>query len=172
MDVRSVPCWLLVADIVNSTKLTIDLPPDKLSRVVGQWLAQCKETIEQCGGRINQFLGDGFLAFWYDGEGIEVNVDKAIRALADFQSQEPLAFRFVVHLGSVMVGGIAVGEEESLSGGEMHFVFRMEKLAGSLGELRLVSEEARKRLESLVRAKRVGRHRLQGFTGNFQFYAL
>jgi class 3 adenylate cyclase len=143
-----------------------------LSRVIGQWLAQCKEAIEQCGGRINQFLGDGFLAFWYDGEGVEAEVDKAIRALAHFQSQDTLAFRFVVHLGSVMVGGIAVGEEESLSGGEMHFVFRMEKLAGSLGELRLVSEEARKRLAPLVRARGVGRHRLQGFSGNFHFYTL
>lgn len=171
MDVRSLPCWLLVADIINSTKLTTELPPDELARVVGQWLAECKETIEQRSGRINQFLGDGFFAFWQDREEMEMEVEKAIQALRRLQLEHLPAFRFVLHLGHVMLGGMAVGEEESLTGGEVHFVFRMEKLAGSLGELRLLSEPARNRLASMVQTKSIKRHRLQGFERKFAFYA-
>src|SRR5262245_6000119 len=54
MDVRSVQCWLLVADIVDSTRLATELPLEEAPRVIGQWLRECKEAIERCGGRINQ----------------------------------------------------------------------------------------------------------------------
>ena len=41
--------------------------------------------------------------------------------------------------------------EESLMGGEVNLVFRLEKLAGSLGEPCCVSETARTKLHGLVR---------------------
>ena len=75
IDVRWAKCWLLVADIINSSKLVAELPADTLPRVTGQWLAQCKEAIEMHGGCINQFLGDGFFAFWHDHERMGADID-------------------------------------------------------------------------------------------------
>jgi hypothetical protein len=43
-------------------------------------------------------------------------------------------FRVVIHLEPVAVGGVASMGEESLIGKEVNFIFRLEKLAGSLGE--------------------------------------
>src|SRR5207247_5136728 len=63
-DHRAAKCWLLVADIIGSTRLVKELPPDELPLMTGLWVAECKQTIEMHGGRINQFLGDGFLAYW------------------------------------------------------------------------------------------------------------
>ena len=170
-NVRVAKCWLLVADIVDSSKLIADLSADTLPLVTGRWLAQCKELIEASGGRINQFLGDGFFAFWHDREGVEGNIDQALRSLRELQAQSRPVFRVVAHFGSVMLGGISIGEEERISGGEVHFVFRMEKLAGALGEPRLLSEAARGRLAKLVEAWDAGRHSLHGFDGEFRFYA-
>jgi class 3 adenylate cyclase len=171
IDVRWAKCWLLVADIINSSKLVAELPADTLPLVTGQWLAQCKEAIEMHGGRINQFLGDGFFAFWHDHERMASDIEKAHQALRQLQADGRPPFRFVTHWGAVMLGGVSVGEEQRISGSEVHFIFRMEKLAGSLGEARLLSEPARKRLPTGVEVRDVGRHPLHGFEGQFGFYA-
>jgi class 3 adenylate cyclase len=169
-EIRSINCWLLMADIIDSTRLIQSMPPDEIPVIIGQWLAECKQTIEECGGGINKFLGDGFLAFWYEREHTEIFIHRALQALLRLQMQSRPRFRVVVHYGQIFLGGASLGEE-SLSGREVHMVSRMEKLAGSLGEPRLLSEAAWGRLAALVEAKSVGQHALTGFDGNFSFYS-
>jgi len=170
-DIRSAKCWLLVADIIGSTRLVKELPPDELPLLTGLWVAECKQTIEMHGGRINQFLGDGFFAYWHDRERIEISVSAALQTLHRLQDKARPPFRLAAHLGQVMIGGVSVGEEERISGREVHFAFRAEKLASKLGESRLLSETAWARLAALVEAREAGRHPLQGFDGEFDFYA-
>jgi pSer/pThr/pTyr-binding forkhead associated (FHA) protein len=170
-DIKLDRCWLLVADIVESTRLVNELSPDELPLVTGRWVSECKQTIESTGGRINQFMGDGFFAYWRDRERVEVNVHEALEALRRLQEQARPVFRFAVHLGQVAFGGVSVGEEERISGSEVHFVFRQEKLCASLGEARLLSEAAWGRLAVLLTARDVGLHSLSGFDGQFRFYA-
>jgi adenylate cyclase len=170
-DIRPVKCWLLVADILDSTRLVRELPPDELPLVTGQWVAECKQVIEGQGGRINQFMGDGFFAYWHDRERAEVAIEQALQALRRLQDQARPGFRLVVHLGPVTLGGVSVGEEERISGSAVHFVFRMEKLAGQLGEIRLLSGAAWERLAALVQAREVGRHTLPGFEDPVPFHA-
>lgn len=67
-----------------------------------------------------------------------------------------------------MGGGASMGEE-CLSGPEVNFVFRMEKLAGSLKLSSLMSEAADKRFGGRVRSEPAGRHPLSGFDGTFAF---
>jgi class 3 adenylate cyclase len=169
-DIKLESCWLLVADIIDSSRLVQEIPPDELPLVTGQWLSECKLTIEAAGGRINQFMGDGFFAFWRDRARVEQNVHTAIEALRRMQEQARPKFRFVVHFGKVAIGGVSVGEEERISGSEVHFVFRVEKLCGRLGETRLMSEAAWERLSALVTTREVGRHSLSGLDGQFLFY--
>jgi len=169
-EIKLETCWLLVADIIDSTRLVQELPQDELPLVTGQWVSECKQTIESSGGRINQFMGDGFFACWHDHERIEVNIHLALEALRRLQEQSRPEFRFAVHLGKVALGGVSVGEEERISGSEVHFVFREEKLCAILGESRLLSEAAQGRLAALVQAREVGRHPLGGFDGQFLFY--
>jgi class 3 adenylate cyclase len=59
--------------------------------------------------------------------------------------------------------------EESLLGPEVNFVFRMEKLAGSLGIACLLSMVCREKLGALVETKPVGRHEVKGFDGEHEF---
>ncbi|MEW5788670.1 MAG: adenylate/guanylate cyclase domain-containing protein [Pseudomonadota bacterium] len=170
-DVRPVHCWLLVADIIGSTHLASSLPAGELPVLTGRWLKACRKHIEAGGGRINQFMGDGYFAYWRDAEGKEQDIAKCVQALREMQACTPPAFRFVLHLAPVVFGGVAIGEEERISGSEVHFVFRMEKLAGRLSAPCLFSTPAAQRLASLVPSRDVGSHSLQGFETGFNFHA-
>jgi class 3 adenylate cyclase len=87
-------------------------------------------------------------------------------ALGEFkrlQEARSPAFRLVIHHGQVVLGGRASLGEESLSGKEVNFVFRMEKLAGQLRLARLVSEPARRLLADALVTTAAGAHALPGF---------
>jgi len=170
-DIRGVKCWLLVADIIGSTRLIKELPPDEVPVMTGRWLAECKQTIEEHGGSINQFFGDGFFAYWRDHERAPVAVAAALQALRRLQEQARPGFRIVAHYGDVIIGGLSLGEEERISGEEVHYTFRMEKLAGKLGEVRLLSKTAWERLAALVEARAVGDHAVPGFETKVPMYA-
>jgi len=133
-EIETVPCWLLVADIRGFTPLSRQLPSQDLDVFVGAWILSCKEIIENQHGIINKYLGDGFLAYWREADTTPEEVVAVISALKELQRKEGPAFRLVVHFGAVDIGGVASMGEESLMGGEMNLVFRLEKLAGSLGE--------------------------------------
>jgi class 3 adenylate cyclase len=168
-DIRGVECWLLVADIAGSTELTRKLPAEEAPRVTGLWLAQCKQVIEDDAGAINKFLGDGFLAYWSGGKDAAVQVAKAVKALTALQEEGTPRFRIVLHHGKVFVGGGASMGEESLLGNEVNFVFRMEKLASSLGQLRLMSASAAAIITPHISLGEELRHGLHGFEGEFTF---
>lgn len=171
-DVRMIDCWMLVADIINSTHLVNELAPGELPLVTGRWLHACREIIEASGGRINQFMGDGFFAFWRDKPDMDHAIVSCIQAMISLQEHARPQFRFVLHLAPVVFGGIAIGEEERISGSEVHYVFRMEKLAGSLGAVTLVSDAVRERLGAVVATREMGMHPLQGFDSEYPFYTL
>lgn len=169
-DVRMVNAWLLVADIIDSTQLISHLAQDELPLVTGKWLSSCRDIIESCGGRINQFMGDGFFAYWRDHPGREVDIVRAMQALRQQQLESHPAFRLVIHLAPVVLGGVAIGEEERISGGEVHLVFRMEKLAGRLEVACLLSEPVMTRLADRLPTQDVGSHLLPGFKDAIGFH--
>ena len=62
--IKTEQLWLLMADIEGFTPLSQKLPGDELAKLVGAWICDCKEVIEQNEGVINKYLGDGFLVYW------------------------------------------------------------------------------------------------------------
>lgn len=169
MDIRTVQTWLLVTDIIGSTRLNQSLTPDELAVLFGRWFHTCREVVEGGGGVINKYLGDGFLAYWPAGAP-GASVVAVLHALRPVQEAGRPAFRMVAHFGRVYLGGAATRGEESLSGPEVNFVFRMEKLAGGLGELRLLSDSARLALPEAMPLQAAGEHELPGFPGRFPFH--
>ena len=95
-----------------------------------------------------------------------------ISALKEFQQKGGPDFRFVVHFGPIAIGGIASMGEESLIGSELNLIFRLEKLAGSLGVSCGLSETAHTKLGELVRTRSLGEFELKGFEGKCAFFAL
>ena len=171
-EVQSVPCWLLVADIRGFTPLSRQMQSEDLDALVGAWIFSCKGIIENQQGIINKYLGDGFLAYWPEAVTSPEDIVAVISALKELQGKKWPEFRFVMHLGAVAVGGVASMGEESLMGREVNLIFRLEKLAGSLGEPCCLSETARGKLHGLVATRLLGEFELKGFEGKCAFFAL
>jgi len=167
----TVPCWLLVVDIEDFTPLSQKLGSDKLATVVGGWVSSCKEAIESHGGSINKYLGDGFLAYWRDEGNEAQSIAATLEDMKVLQSKQEPAFRIALHFGPVVIGGMESMGEESLMGKEVNFVFRMEKLAGSLGILLLTSAAGKEKLDLLVKCEPAGAHELKGFESKHEFYS-
>jgi len=171
-EIESVPCWLLVADIRGFTPLSRQMQSEDLDVLVGAWIFSCKEIIENQHGIINKYLGDGFLAYWPEAAASPEGIAAVISALKELQRNESPAFRVVTHFGPVAIGGVASMGEESLMGREVNLIFRLEKLAGSLGEPCCLSETAHGKLHGLVATRLLGEFELKGFEGKCAFFAL
>ena len=169
-EIENVPCWLLVADICDFAPLSRSMPGEALDILLGEWFSTCKEIIEKHHGSINKYLGDGFLAYWSEAATTPKEITDAIFALKEFQKKKAPSFRVVVHFGSVAIGGIASMGEESLMGKEVNVIFRLEKLAGSLGEECGLSEAAHAKLGDLLPARSLGEHELKGFERKRTFF--
>jgi adenylate cyclase len=171
-DVRALLCWLLIVDVERSTDLAKALPAEELAVLLGRWIRHCKQLIETTGGTVDKYLGDGLLAYWRLAEGDAVALAKVLESLCRLQNQSQPAFRFALHRATVTFGGVATLGQESLSGPEVNFVFRMEKLAGALRRSNLVSEPAAKALQTNLELVPVGEHPVTGFDGAFRFFGL
>lgn len=168
-ETANIPVWLLVADIENFTPLSRSMVSDKLATLVGGWVAACKEVVEEHHGEIDKYLGDGFLAYWHDDEKSVESISAGLEKLKQLQKNEP-RFRLVLHYGLVSSGGMRSMGEESLIGREVIFVFRMEKLAGSLGIHLLASGAAQTKLGTAIPCTPAGSYELKGFEGTFEFF--
>ena len=171
-EIEKILCWLLVADIRGFTPLSQQMWSEDLDLLLGAWIFNCKGIIENEHGIINKYLGDGFLAYWRKTSTTPEKILAVISALKELQRNERPPFRLVVHFGAVAVGGVASMGEESLMGGEVNLIFRLEKLAGSLGEQCCVSETANAKLLGLVATRSLGQFDLKGFEGKYAFFAL
>ncbi len=169
-EIENVLCWLLVADIRNFTPLSQSMESRGLDLLLGDWLSTCKETIEKHHGVINKYLGDGFLAYWLEATTSPDEIADAISAMRQLQQKDGPPFRMVIHFGPVAIGGVASMGEESLMGQEVNLIFRLEKLAGSLGKPCCLSEAAHAKLGELVPARPLGEHELKGFEGKCKFF--
>ena len=169
---RSEVCWLLVADVVGFTRLSQQWNPEELALSVGSWLKESREIVERHGGVVNKYLGDGYLAFWRGGEGIMRRVLAAMEDTEAMRGPGTLPFRTVLHLGSVLFGGGGAMAEESLSGPDVNFVFRLEKLAGNLKHEMLLSESAYREVRDVVDCRCLPqKYTLPGFEGEHALYS-
>ena len=170
-EIENVACWLLVADIRGFTPLSRQMQSEDLDVLLGKWIFACKEIIENHHGIINKYLGDGFLVYWPQAATTAEEIMSVISAFKKLERKEWLKFRFVIHFGAVAIGGVASMGEESLMGSEVNLIFRLERLASSLGEPCALSEAAHRELGNLVPVRSLGEFELKGFEGKCEFFA-
>lgn len=172
LDLKTVPCWLLVLDVERSTELAKSLHPEEVAILMGRWFKHCRQSIETHGGTINKYLGDGLLAYWPAPAGDATALAKTLDSLRQLQRSGSPPFRIVLHCGPVTFGGGASLGEESLSGPEVNFAFRMEKLAAALRQSILVSEPAATALQATAARNPLGEHVVPSFEGRHRFFGL
>jgi adenylate cyclase len=164
IELKKARVWLLVADVKGSTALAHRLSTTELAMTLGKWTGTCKEAVEESGGQINKYLGDGFLAYWpFDKDNVGGILQALDRLRVIRRDSESPPFRVALHHGVVAIGGAGSLGEDSLTGNDVALVFRMEKLAGKLGHDLLVSEAVATVLGDRLPVIDVGIHELQGF---------
>jgi adenylate cyclase len=177
-DDRTVPAsrtsnlWLLIADIEKFTPLSQSMPGDQLAKLVGGWIGSCKEIVEAHDGEINQYLGDGFLAYWPAPDTDASVISSTLRQLSALGGSGPLKFRLIVHHGAVTVDFALSSGKNSLIGQEVNYVFRMEKIAGGMGIHCMATASAAKLLQPHATQKSLGRHELKGFEGDHESFEI
>ncbi|MDX2227304.1 MAG: adenylate/guanylate cyclase domain-containing protein [Verrucomicrobiae bacterium] len=170
--VRNQDTWMLIADIMGFTTLSQTVPGEELPKMVGAWLADCKQIIEDHGGIINKYLGDGFFAYWPAEDDTPVRLSVAMNALFERQKQDKPPFRLVLHFGRVTYGGASAGGEENLMGKELNFAFRMEKVASGLKAPTIFSKAASEVWPEPARMSPLGSHPVPSFQGEFEFFKM
>jgi len=163
-------CWLIIADLIGSTARSQQVAPEVTARENGQWFKQCRELIDTHGGQMNQYLGDGFLAFWESSDSAPSQLREMLSDIHHHQSQQSPAFRFVLHFGLTVIGGVPTLSSLNLHGAAVNFAFRMEKLAGALGVGALLSEAAGQELG--LTPMKVHEAELAGFSGSHRFWQI
>jgi len=169
MSVKTAQCWMLMADIVGSTRLAQQVSAEELPRITGGWFKSCREVIEVHGGHIMKYLGDGFFCYWEAAPDCAAQIRAALAALKPMQDKASPPFRIVVHLGNAALGSVPTMAEMNLHGPEVNFAFRIEKVAGGLGLPVMFTEAANARLG--LETHHVHTCAVEGFSGSFKFFA-
>ena len=71
---------LLFVDVVESTKMGQHLEPDEILEIMDGGLKRLAIPVEQYGGRVTRFMGDGFKAVFGDPVAQENDAEMAVRA--------------------------------------------------------------------------------------------
>lgn len=163
IEVKPVKCWMLLADIINSTALARKHDQAAWASRVGSWTGNCQQIVERHGGAINKYLGDGFLAIWPWQDDQNEQIAGALDALITLQDASDVPFRLAVHAGELITGGGPTLGEDNLTGFELILLFRMEKLAASIEQSTLFSQAAHDGLAGNLSLISVGDHSVPGY---------
>jgi adenylate cyclase len=148
----------LFVDMRGSTQLAEKRLPFDTVFVVNRFLAAVAQAVMECGGRPNQFLGDGMLALFGLGTTAQLACRQALRAAAmisanidelnEFLShdlREPIRFGIGIHGGEVIVGDIGYRDHMVFTalGDPVNVAARLQDMTKSLSCEALISEEVR-----------------------------
>jgi len=167
-QVRPRLCWLLVTDIVGYSTLTEQKGSETTLGWLRTWIADVRPLLENNGGCIQDYIGDAIFAYWPCELTTPAQVMNALQGLEAYRSRSSLPFRVVVHHGSVLFTKAEQGER--LSGQEVNFVFRAEKVAKQYRTLALFSSAAVQSLQLDGRCPLLGESAVDGLSGTYPFF--
>ena len=156
--VDSAVVWF--SDVVNFSRHILNMTPQRTADIVQRFFNAQTQPIQDRGGHIDKFMGDGLMAFWIlpqnetDSAICEAAVaaaEEAVHEVAGISiGDEPLELRVGLHLGLVLSGdfGSASRHQFTLIGPDVNKAARLEELhdvdvtggATHLGTVRLSTE--------------------------------
>lgn len=157
VNARRCEATLLSADLRNFSAFSEARPPEESAALLHFFFVKAQEVIEQHGGRIHEFKGDGLLAIW-DGQN-ETAAAQALRAAQQMQASielpqhpplglEPLALGIGIEQGPVLIGSIGPAQRRThtLLGDTVTITLRIQEMTAELAQPILVGEVAARSL--------------------------
>jgi adenylate cyclase len=148
----------LFVDMRGSTKLAEKRLPFDTVFVVNRFLAAVSQAVIECGGRPNQFVGDGMLALFGLASSAQTACRQAIRATAMISAnidelnqflshdlREPIRFGIGIHGGEVIVGDIGYRDHMVFTalGDPVNVAARLQDMTKTFTCEAIISEEVR-----------------------------
>jgi adenylate cyclase len=147
---------VLVSDVAGFTGIAENMPPRELVRHLGNYFDVLEQAVEDGGGLVDKFVGDGMLAFFNAPHRIPDHPARACEAaLAAQRSLEqlshftdgapPFPTRIGLATGEVLVGNIGTARRLSYTviGDTVNLACRLEMLNKAYGTSILASGEVR-----------------------------
>jgi class 3 adenylate cyclase/predicted ATPase len=164
---------ILFSDLAASTELASRLDPEEMGVLLRAYQACCTTAIEQSGGQITRFSGDGILAYFCYPQAHEDDAERAVRAALCIVRDVPLlrplgdivlSVRIGIATGQVLVGElIGEGESEQIDvvGETPNLAARLQAQAPANGII--ISAGTHRLIEGLFDCASLGTMRLKGF---------
>lgn len=178
-DIETTEAAILFSDIRGWTALNAAHPPKAVLDIANRYFEVMSDAIDNNGGEILKFLGDGVLAL-FPSEGTAGGKVQACRkaisaahaalgiaALADL----PVTFGTGIHYGEVLYGNIGARErlDFTVLGQSVNIASRVEAFCGRLDEPVLMSDTVAQAVGSQMR--HVGEHTLKGVAEPMPLFA-
>lgn len=147
---------VLFADIRGFTKLSENRLPYDTAFLLNRYFSSMGEAIEEAGGYVDKFIGDGVMALFGVNEGYEEacrkSVDAAIRMSKRLELlnqnlaedlDEPLQIGIGIHSGTAIVGEMGYGNTVNLTaiGDVVNIASRLEALTKQYTAQFIISQE-------------------------------
>ena len=178
-DAERRPLTVMFCDLADSTALSTRLDPEDLQDVIRTYQETCTRLVQEYGGYVAKYMGDGILVYFGYPKSLERNAERAVRSgLGIVEAMAGLnrtlgrdkgieiAVRIGIATGMVMVGevvGEGMAQERTVIGEAPNMAARLQGLAGRNG---IILGSLTKELSGDVFAyEDTGAHELKGIAG-------
>ncbi|MEE4188399.1 MAG: adenylate/guanylate cyclase domain-containing protein, partial [Roseobacter sp.] len=174
---------VMFCDLVGSTLISEQMDPEEMTRLLTAYRIACAEVVEQYGGFIGNFMGDGLLIYFGYPQAHEDDPQRAIRAALsiisavknlnkDFAVQDlQLNVRIGINTGLVVAADIGSGEQRekmAIVGDTPNIAARLQSLAepGTV----VIGRRTHRLIEGLFVCEPLGAHKLKGVTAPMEIF--
>lgn len=185
---------VLFADIRGFTRRSAGEEPGRAVDLLNRFLSLAVAAIEEEGGWVNKFLGDGLMALFGAPRPRGNHADLALRASRELMkrlellnrdltlnNQAPLVIGIGIHTGPAVVGciGAVLGDGEgrplmrkefTAIGETVNLSQRLEQLTKTCGGPILISEQTRRQFRESFLLEDLGQHDIPGHGGTLQVF--
>lgn len=186
---KKITATVFFSDLRGFTAMTEFYEPDKVIKILNDYLSMSTKIIDKNGGRVNKYIGDAVMAIFEvpSKHSDIIDSDKAILAALDIQSQFKILMRkwkeeidpnLNLGLGIGLARGVIVsgniGSEERMEhtviGDTVNFASRLCGKAGD-GQV-LIPDDIYKIVEHLVTVDQLAPVEVKGKTGSYNVYSV
>ncbi|HEY2531405.1 MAG TPA: adenylate/guanylate cyclase domain-containing protein [Xanthobacteraceae bacterium] len=171
---------VMFSDLVGSAALASCMDPEDLREIVSAFQKCVAEIVNQFGGFVAQYMGDGVLLYFGYPQAQEDDAERAVRAglalitaAAGVETRAPLRIRVGIATGLVVVGDlIGAGEarERRIVGETPNLAARLQEIAEP--DTVVIAEGTRRLLGNLFEVEDLGLRSLKGFPGAVRAWAV
>jgi adenylate cyclase len=148
---------VMFADIRGFTGLAETLAPQDAVALLNRFFDVATSVVEEYGGHVNRFLGDGLLAVFGAPDALEGHADRALEAACDLveavgrELGSTIRIGIGLNSGQVLAGSVGGGGhlEFTVIGDAVNVAARLESHTKATGDAVLLSDATRDRLVDL-----------------------